>query len=60
MEKPSTESLSSLTKDSSSEAGQPCTSENIPSASITDAQRCMSLYFALCTKVNHYINLYTF
>ncbi|KVH94873.1 Armadillo-like helical [Cynara cardunculus var. scolymus] len=48
MEKTSTEcpSLASV-----SEAGQPCTSESIPSPSITDAQRCMSLYFALCTKV---------
>ncbi|XP_024981253.1 uncharacterized protein LOC112517999 isoform X2 [Cynara cardunculus var. scolymus] len=47
MEKTSTEcpSLASV-----SEAGQPCTSESIPSPSITDAQRCMSLYFALCTK----------
>ncbi|KAI3677522.1 hypothetical protein L6452_36786 [Arctium lappa] len=53
MEKTSTEcpsSASAVTKDSASEAGQPCTSESIPSPSITDAQRCMSLYFALCTK----------
>ncbi|KAF5762617.1 putative armadillo-like helical, symplekin, symplekin/Pta1 [Helianthus annuus] len=46
MEKPMTESVSANTKDGSSEG----TSENIPSSSVTDAQRCMSLYFALCTK----------
>lgn len=47
MEKPLSESVNAITKDVSSEVGQPCTSE---STSITDAQRCMSLYFALCTK----------
>lgn len=56
MEKPLTESQPSsvnamITKDSVSEVGQPCTSESIQTTSITDAQRCMSLYFALCTKV---------
>ncbi|KAL7585064.1 hypothetical protein Lser_V15G42716 [Lactuca serriola] len=55
MEKPLTESQPSsvnamITKDSVSEVGQPCTSESIQTTSITDAQRCMSLYFALCTK----------
>ncbi|KAL4557934.1 hypothetical protein LXL04_036129 [Taraxacum kok-saghyz] len=59
MEKPLTltESQSSgttitttITKDSLSEVGQTSTSEAIPTPSITDAQRCMSLYFALCTK----------
>ncbi|KAI3819069.1 hypothetical protein L1987_12891 [Smallanthus sonchifolius] len=43
-EKPLTEPVSFITKDSSSEIGQPLTE------SVTDAQRCMSLYFALCTK----------
>ncbi|KAK1437129.1 hypothetical protein QVD17_02914 [Tagetes erecta] len=50
MEKPLTESVSAVSKDSSSEVGQPSTSESIPPPSLTDAQRCMSLYFALCTK----------
>ncbi|XP_076914378.1 uncharacterized protein LOC143573367 isoform X1 [Bidens hawaiensis] len=50
MERPLTESVSAVSKDSSSEAGQLSTSENIPSSSVVDAQRCMSLYFALCTK----------
>ncbi|KAJ9545286.1 hypothetical protein OSB04_024993 [Centaurea solstitialis] len=53
MEKTSTECpslASTIAKDGSGETGQPCTSESIPSPSITDAQRCMSLYFALCTK----------
>nr|XP_043635498.1 uncharacterized protein LOC122606709 isoform X3 [Erigeron canadensis] len=49
MEKHLNESVSAITKDCTSEAGQP-QSESIPSPSITDAQRCMSLYFALCTK----------
>ncbi|KAI3732335.1 hypothetical protein L1987_63539 [Smallanthus sonchifolius] len=43
-EKPLAEPVSFITKDSSSEIGQPLTE------SVTDAQRCMSLYFALCTK----------
>lgn len=60
MEKPLTESVTAVTKDSSSEAGQPCTSESIPSPSVTDAQRCMSLYFALCTKVYMHTVLCTF
>ncbi|GJY68330.1 symplekin isoform X1, partial [Tanacetum coccineum] len=50
MGKPLTESVSAIVKDSSSEAGQASTSDNNPSTSIIDAQRCMSLYFALCTK----------
>ncbi|XP_076904696.1 uncharacterized protein LOC143560239 [Bidens hawaiensis] len=50
MERPLTESVSAVSKDSSSDAGQLSTSENIPSSSVSDAQRCMSLYFALCTK----------
>ncbi|GKA77397.1 symplekin isoform X1, partial [Tanacetum coccineum] len=50
MGNPLTESVSAIVKDSSSEAGQASTSDNNPSTSIIDAQRCMSLYFALCTK----------
>nr|GEY07704.1 lysine-specific histone demethylase 1 homolog 3-like [Tanacetum cinerariifolium] len=48
--KPLTESVSAIVKDNSSEAGQASTSDNNPSTSIIDAQRCISLYFALCTK----------
>lgn len=59
MERPLTESVSAVSKDSSSEAGQLSTSENIPSSSVADAQRCMSLYFALCTKVYQCIILCT-
>nr|GEW48826.1 symplekin isoform X1 [Tanacetum cinerariifolium] len=51
MGKPLTESVSATVKDSSSKAGQASTSDNNSSTSIIDAQRCMSLYFALCTKV---------
>lgn len=54
MEKALTEypsSVNAITKDGLSEVGQPCTSESIQTSSITDAQRCMSLYFALCTKL---------
>ncbi|XP_071715633.1 uncharacterized protein [Rutidosis leptorrhynchoides] len=50
LEKPCTESINAISKYSSFEAGQSGVSESIPPSSITDAQRCMSLYFALCTK----------
>ncbi|KAL8232547.1 hypothetical protein R6Q57_002325 [Mikania cordata] len=50
MEKSLTESVSAINKDSSAEVGQPLIYESTPSSSVTDAQRCMSLYFALCTK----------
>lgn len=40
-------------KDSSSDTDQSCMSESA-SSSISEAQRCMSLYFALCTK-KHYL-----
>ncbi|RDX67389.1 Symplekin, partial [Mucuna pruriens] len=43
-------SLSSNTKDVSSDNRQSCTSESISPDSVSKAQRCMSLYFALCTK----------
>ncbi|XP_061369219.1 uncharacterized protein LOC133312088 isoform X2 [Gastrolobium bilobum] len=42
-------SLSGSTKDVSSDNRQSCTSENYLAA-FSEAQRCMSLYFALCTK----------
>nr|GEY95679.1 symplekin isoform X2 [Tanacetum cinerariifolium] len=53
MGKPLMESVSAIVTDSSSEAGEASTSDNNPSTSIIDAQRCMSLYFALCTKSKH-------
>ncbi|GAV75491.1 DUF3453 domain-containing protein/Symplekin_C domain-containing protein [Cephalotus follicularis] len=50
--KPSNEhqSVSAIGKDISSETHQSGTSETLSSTSIPEAQRCMSLYFALCTK----------
>ncbi|XP_011006561.1 PREDICTED: uncharacterized protein LOC105112532 isoform X3 [Populus euphratica] len=52
LEKPSNEhqSMSAINKDISSETHQSCTSESVSSLSISEAQRCLSLYFALCTK----------
>lgn len=52
LEKPSNEhqSMSAISKDISSETHQSCTSESVSSLSISEAQRCLSLYFALCTK----------
>ncbi|CAK9133851.1 unnamed protein product [Ilex paraguariensis] len=52
VEKPLDEnqSLSGITKDISSDTRQSSTSESIASSSVTEVQRCMSLYFALCTK----------
>ncbi|KAK9290954.1 hypothetical protein L1049_009134 [Liquidambar formosana] len=52
LEQPSNEppSVVAITKDISSETNQSCTSQIISSSSVSEAQRCMSLYFALCTK----------
>ncbi|KAJ9185363.1 hypothetical protein P3X46_005005 [Hevea brasiliensis] len=44
------QSVSAASKDISSDAHQSFTSESASSLSIPEAQRCMSLYFALCTK----------
>ncbi|KAL3038120.1 hypothetical protein AAZX31_01G111400 [Glycine max] len=43
-------SLSGSTKDVPSDNRQSCTSESVSPDSVSEAQRCMSLYFALCTK----------
>ncbi|KAK3018031.1 hypothetical protein RJ639_004521 [Escallonia herrerae] len=43
-------SVRAITKDISSDTGQSCISESTSSSSVTEVQRCMSLYFALCTK----------
>lgn len=53
LEKPSNELMSGSTvgKDISSDIHQSSTSPSMSSLSIPEAQRCMSLYFALCTKV---------
>uniref|UniRef100_A0A5B7B7R4 Symplekin n=1 Tax=Davidia involucrata TaxID=16924 RepID=A0A5B7B7R4_DAVIN len=50
LEKPSNEHSSVSAKDISSDTPQSCTSASISPSSLTDAQRSMSLYFALCTK----------
>ncbi|KAL2337748.1 hypothetical protein Fmac_012194 [Flemingia macrophylla] len=51
VEKPNEQSsLSGSTKDISSDNHQSCTSESVSPDSVSEAQRCMSLYFALCTK----------
>ncbi|KAH9672956.1 HEAT repeat-containing protein [Citrus sinensis] len=52
LEKPSNELMSGSTvsKDISSDIHQSSTSPSMSSLSIPEAQRCMSLYFALCTK----------
>lgn len=52
-EKPSNEHMSGsiVSKDISTDTHQSCTSPNVSSLSIPEAQQCMSLYFALCTKV---------
>ncbi|PON51152.1 Coatomer beta subunit [Parasponia andersonii] len=44
------QSVSANSKDVSSDTHQSCTSQGASSLSISEAQRCMSLYFALCTK----------
>ncbi|XP_022745644.1 symplekin isoform X4 [Durio zibethinus] len=51
-EKPSNEhqSMSSISKDISDDVHQSETSQSVSSLSVPEAQRCMSLYFALCTK----------
>ncbi|KAI3952120.1 hypothetical protein MKW92_014896 [Papaver armeniacum] len=38
---------------------QPCSTSNTPTSLIFEAQRCMSLYFALCTKVA-YLSIYIY
>ncbi|XP_060674378.1 uncharacterized protein LOC107405425 isoform X3 [Ziziphus jujuba] len=43
-------STSANSKDVSSDTHQSCTSQSVSSFSMAEAQRCMSLYFALCTK----------
>lgn len=50
-------SLSGSSKDVSSDNHQPCTSDNAVPDSVSESQRCMSLYFALCTKVLYYFLL---
>lgn len=52
LEKPSNEHMSGsiVSKDISTDTHQSCTSPNVSSLSIPEAQQCMSLYFALCTK----------
>ncbi|GJZ39019.1 symplekin isoform X1 [Tanacetum coccineum] len=45
MGKPMTESASAIVKDSSSDSGQASTSDNNPSTSIIDAQRCINTLF---------------
>ncbi|XP_052176977.1 uncharacterized protein LOC127791181 isoform X2 [Diospyros lotus] len=51
LDKPSIEqpSVAPISKDNSSDASQLGVPQNL-STSLTEAQRCMSLYFALCTK----------
>lgn len=53
IEKPVDEhlSVSANSKDISSDTHQPSMSQSASSLSVSEAQRCMSLYFALCTKV---------
>lgn len=51
-------SLSGSTKDVTSDNRQSCTSESVSPDSVSEAQRCMSLYFALCTKVLLYFPQY--
>ncbi|BFG36416.1 hypothetical protein CerSpe_226900 [Prunus speciosa] len=43
-------SVSGNSKDISSDTHQSCNSQSVSSLSIAEAQRCLSLYFALCTK----------
>jgi symplekin len=43
-------SLTITIKDTSADGNQPSAAENVPSSSTSEVQRCMSLYFALCTK----------
>ncbi|KAA3464831.1 Symplekin [Gossypium australe] len=55
LEKSSNEhqSMSSISKDISADVRQSETSHSGSSPSVPEAQRCMSLYFALCTKAIH-------
>ncbi|RXI01401.1 hypothetical protein DVH24_014750 [Malus domestica] len=46
-------SVSGNSKDISSDNHQSCSSQSVSSPSIAEAQRCLSLYFALCTKAVH-------
>ncbi|MCL7032904.1 hypothetical protein MKW94_018386 [Papaver nudicaule] len=52
VEKPSNDQLLPKTgvEEVSSDIHQPCSTSKTPANLISDAQRCMSLYFALCTK----------
>ncbi|XP_026425320.1 uncharacterized protein LOC113321634 [Papaver somniferum] len=52
VEKPSNDQLLSKTgvEEVSSDTHQPCSTSNTATSLISEAQRCMSLYFALCTK----------
>ncbi|XP_044496131.1 uncharacterized protein LOC123218660 isoform X2 [Mangifera indica] len=52
LEKPSNDlvSVSATGKHLSTDTHQSCTSQSVSSLSIPEAQQCMSLYFALCTK----------
>lgn len=43
--------MSSIGKDISADVHHSETSQTVSSLSVPEAQRCMSLYFALCTKV---------
>lgn len=49
-------SLIGDSKDISFDTHQSCNSQSLSSLSISEAQRCMSLYFALCTKVLRYLS----
>lgn len=44
-------------QDISSDTHQSCNSQSVSSLSIAEAERCLSLYFALCTKVWFYLNI---
>ncbi|PIN09200.1 mRNA cleavage and polyadenylation factor II complex, subunit PTA1 [Handroanthus impetiginosus] len=48
------QSVSSANKEISPDSHQFSASESFPSSMVAEAQRCMSLYFALCTK-KHYL-----
>lgn len=50
-------SVSGNSKDISSDTHQSSNSQSVSSLSIAEAQRCLSLYFALCTKVFLYFIL---
>jgi hypothetical protein len=50
-------SVSANSKDISSDTHQSGMCQTVSSLSVSEAQRHMSLYFALCTKVLFYFNL---